>query len=123
MTKQWPAYNLVRLLRTVFAPKPGERIGILIDLPDPRELKDFRFLSNPALEIQRLAHDYFYQPLKSGGLDELNLRGGELFAYPITGGSNLDLPSLALAQDGRELKLEKDIYPHYQILLCVSTFS
>ena len=84
--KQWFAFNLTRLLRTVFAPKAGERIAILIDLPDPRDLKDFRFLRNQALEIQRYAHDLFYVGLRKGGLGELNMRGGDLFAYQITGG-------------------------------------
>jgi aminopeptidase len=121
--KHWPPFNLTRLLRTVFAPKPGQRIGILIDLPQPREVKSFRFLDIPALEIQRLAFERFYLGLKKGGLGELNLRGGELFAYAITGGSNLDLPPQATAADGREVSFEKDVYPQYDLLLCISTFS
>ena len=121
--KQWPPFNLNRLLRTVFAPKPGQRIAILIDLPQPREVRHFRFLEVPGLEIQRLAYERFYLPLRKGGLGELNLQGGELFAYAITGGSNLDLPADAMAADGREVTFEKDIYTHYDILLCISTFS
>ena len=31
-------------------PKGGERIAILIDLPDPREVKDFRFLRAQTLK-------------------------------------------------------------------------
>jgi len=31
----------------VFNPKPGERVCILIDLDDPRGVKDFAFLDNP----------------------------------------------------------------------------
>ncbi len=121
--QQWPAFNLNRLLRTVFAPTAGERITTLIDLPDPREIKDFLFLKSPRLEIQRYAHDLFYLRLKKGSLGELNLRGGNLFAYQITGGSNLDLPKVAFASDGREVNFEKDIYPNCDILLCISTFS
>jgi len=66
--KSWPAFNLTRLLRTVFAPKPGERIAILIDLPDPAWAKGFAFLRNPALEIQRYAHELFYLRLRRAGL-------------------------------------------------------
>src|SRR5207245_1760271 len=121
--KQWPAFTLTRLLRTVFAPKAGQRVEMLIDWPDARDVKDFRFLRNPSLEVQRLAHDLFYLGLKKHGLGELNLRGGDLFAYQITGGSNLDLPGQAFAPDGRELNFEKEIYPNYDILLCISTFS
>src|SRR5580658_3013433 len=112
MDKQpFPPFSLTRLLTTVFAPKPGERVAILIDLPDPRAVKDFAFLNDPALTIQRHAHDVFYQGLKKGGLAELEWTGGDLFAYKVTGGSNLDLPDAAFDPTGREVSLEKDVYP------------
>src|ERR1700756_2497278 len=91
----FPAFSLSRLLRTVFQPKPGERVAILIDLKDPHDITDFGFLNDPNLTIQRHAYEVFYQGLQNGVLDELKLRGGDLFAYQITGGSNLDLPDLA----------------------------
>jgi hypothetical protein len=122
-SKEFPPFSLTRLLATVFAPKAGETIATLIDLPDPRDVKEFTFLNQPTLTIQRLAHDVFYQGLKTGGLAELKLQGGELFAYEITGGSNLDLPDRVVDSDGRELSFERDLYPHYNILLCISTFS
>ena len=121
--KTFPPFSLTRLLTTVFAPKPGERVAILIDLPDPRAVKDFAFLKDKALTIQRHAHDVFYQGLKKGGLDELKLTGGDLFAYKVTGGSNLDLPATAFDLAGREVQLETAVYPKYDIILCISTFS
>ena len=99
--RPFPPFSLSRLLRTVFAPQGGERICILIDLDDPRELDGFRFLQNPDLSIQRNAHDVFYQGLRDGVMHELGLSGGEMFAYAITGGSNLDLPEKGCASDGR----------------------
>ena len=124
MDKQkFPPFSLTRLLRTVFAPEPGGRIAILIDLADPRDIKEFAFLHDARLGVQRRAHDVFYQGLKQGGLAELGLRGGELFAYQITGGSNLDLPDRAVDPAGKELSLGRDIYPNYDIILCISTFS
>ncbi|HKI69832.1 MAG TPA: hypothetical protein VKA67_09600 [Verrucomicrobiae bacterium] len=120
---QFPPFSLSRLLKTVFAPKEGERVAILIDLPDSRQAKDFAFLKNPALTIQKRAHDVFYQGLKNGVLAESKLKGGEMFAYQITDGSNLDLPDPAFDVSGRELSLEKDVYPNYDIILCISTFS
>jgi hypothetical protein len=120
---QFPKFNLARLLKTVFEPKPGARIGILIDLPDPTQIKDFAFLKNADLTIQRHAYDVFYQGLKRGVLQELGLIGGEMFAYKITGGSNLDLPDAAWTPGGRQVSLTKDVYPHYDIVLCISTFS
>src|SRR5207249_3284086 len=106
--RDFPPFSLTRLLRTVFQPKGGERVCILIDLDDPRQIKDFAFLRNPELTIQRHAHDVFYQGLRDGGLAELGLRGGEIFAYKKTGGSNLDLPDEAFAPEGRQLSLERD---------------
>ena len=121
--RKFPPFSLARLLRTVFAPKGGERVCILIDLEDPRGVKDFAFLQNPSLSVQRNAHDVFYQGLRGGVLAELGLRGGEFFAYEITGGSNLDLPDDAFAPDGRKFSLSRDIYPNYDIILCISTYS
>jgi hypothetical protein len=119
----FPPFSLTRLLKTVFAPKPGERIAIFIDLPDPGGIKDFAFLKDKSLSIQRHAFDVFYQGLKNGGLAELQLMGGDIFAYLVTGGSNLDLPATAFDPSGRELNLEREIYPRYNIILCVSTYS
>jgi hypothetical protein len=86
-------------------------------------MKGFAFLQRPELTIQRLAHEVFYQGLKQGGLAELQWQGGDMFAYQATGGSNLDLPATAFDEAGRELVLEKDIYPRYDIILCISTHS
>lgn len=119
----FPEFSLSRLLRTVFAPEPGERIGILIDLPDPKQVKDFAFLQDAGLTIQRHAHDDFYHALKDGVMEERGLHGGEMFAYKVTGGSNLDLPDEAWDVEGNQVSLSKDVYPNYDILLCISTFS
>jgi aminopeptidase len=119
----FPPFSLSRLLKTVFNPSAGERVAILIDLDDPHKIKDFSFLKNPDLTIQRLAYEVFYLGLKNGVLGELGLTGGDMFAYKITGGSNLDLPDLAVAVDGTELSLEKDLYPNYKLILCCSTNS
>ncbi|MCE0497100.1 MAG: hypothetical protein LV481_04050 [Methylacidiphilales bacterium] len=121
--RSFPDFSLTRLLSTVFQPKGGERVAILIDLEKPVDVTGLAFLKNPALTIQRHAHDVFYRGLREGGLRELNLTGGDLFAYQITGGSNLDLPDRAVTPDGKEVSLEKDVYPNYDIILCISTYS
>lgn len=122
-TPQFPPFSLSRLLRTVFDPKPGEKVCILIDLEDPRDITGFRFLKNPDLSIQRHAHDVFYQGLRDSVMAELGLTGGEMFAYEITGGSNLDLPEKGFATDGREINMVEDIYKKYGLVLCISTYS
>lgn len=120
---KFPPFSLACLLRTVFEPVRGKRVAILIDLPDPRQIADFAFLRDESLTIQRRAHDVFYQGLKQGVAAELGLLGGEMFAYEITGGSNLDLPDAAFTPDGREVSFAQDIYPKYDLILCISTYS
>lgn len=119
----FPPFSLARLLRTVFEPAGGERVCILIDLADPRQVRDFAFLKDESLTIQRHAYRDFYLALKNGVLAEIGLTGGDFFAYQITGGSNLDLPDEAFAPDGRQLSFEADIYPNYDLILCISTYS
>ncbi len=122
-TEQFPPFDLARLMKTVFKPRPGERVAVLIDLDDPHGMKDYGFLRDPKLTIQGHAYRDFYLALKDRVLGELGLRGGEMFAFEKTGGSNLDLPDLCVDAAGRELSLEKDIYPNYQLILCISTYS
>lgn len=120
---KFPPFDLERLLKTVFEPAKGEKVCILIDLDDPMKVRDFAFLKDPRWSVQRMAHDHFYQGLKNGVAEALGLTGGELFCYEMTGGSNLDLPDRAVAVDGSELSLEQDIYPNYDLILCISTYS
>jgi hypothetical protein len=119
----FPPFSLSRLLTTVFAPQGGERVAILIDLDDPAEIRDLVFLKMDKYSIQRLGYEVFYRGLKDGVLEELGLRGGDLFAYQVTGGSNLDLPAEAMDPAGRTVDLEQDVYRQYDIILCISTFS
>ena len=76
----FPPFSLSRLLKTIFNPSAGERVAIFIDLEDPHGIKDFGFLKNPDLTIQRHAYEVFYLGLKNGVLRELGLTGGEMFA-------------------------------------------
>jgi aminopeptidase len=122
-TRTFPPFSLDRLLTTVFAPRGGERVAILIDLQDPHDVAGFKFLKDPKLTIQKHAYEVFYQGLQGASGKALGLKGGDLFAYKITGGSNLDLPDLAVTPDGKEVSLEKDVYPNYDLILCISTYS
>jgi hypothetical protein len=119
----FPAFDLATLLKSTFEPREGQRICILIDLPDPSAMKDFKFLKNPELPIQANAVNFFHKPLHARVMKELGLQGGGIFAYKITGGSNLDLPDEAVTPEGTTVSLEKDIYPGHDIILCVSTYS
>lgn len=121
--REFPPFSLQRLMETCFGRGNGERLCILIDLPDPREIKDFAFLKDQRLSIQNYGYEVFYKGFKNGGLEAMNYVGGDIFAYKETGGSNLDMEDDCYAPDGTHLSLDRDIYPKYDIILCVSTFS
>lgn len=116
-------FSLTRLLTTVFDPIHGLKVAILIDLDDPKEITDFKFLEDDQNSIQRHAYDEFFTKLKEGAADELGLSGGDLFAYRKTGGSNLNLPDEAWTPEGKQVSLEKNVYPEYSLILCISTYS
>ncbi|HEY1081810.1 MAG TPA: hypothetical protein VGE29_06080, partial [Prosthecobacter sp.] len=99
----FPKFDLYRLLHTVFQPTFGCKVCILIDLPDLAEAKDYAFLQNPERAVQRNAHKYFYEGLKNGALEELAMKGGEMYAYTQTGGSNLDMPDACVDMQGNPL--------------------
>ena len=82
----FPPFCLARLLRNTFRPRQGERVCILIDLPDPGLAKGWAFLGDEKFSIQRHAHDSFYNALHEGVMTELGMTGGEFFAYEETGG-------------------------------------
>lgn len=119
----FPKFDLAKLLGTVFDPIEGCRVAILIDLPDTSQMKDFAFLSDPALTIQEKAHSVFYQGLQGNVAKQLGVSGGEMFAYHETGGSNLDLPDEAVDSSGRTISLEESVYTQFDLILCISTFS
>ena len=121
--RTFPPFSLERLLTTTFAPKAGQRLCILIDLENPADIKDYAFLKDPALTIQKHALESFQKPLNEGILAKMGLKGGEIFAYKLTGGSNLDLPDEAFDPSGKQVSLSGDVYPNYDIILCISTFS
>lgn len=122
--REFPPFDLARLLRTVFKPTEGCRVCILTDFEKPQNLiKDFQFLNEEEFEVQKNAYNYFYQGLKEGVLDELGMTGGEMFAYRYTYGSNLDMQDEVWDTDGNQLSLDKDIYSKYDIVLCISTWS
>lgn len=121
--RQFPSFDASRLLETVFKPLGGCKIGLLIDLEDPKDITDFAFLGDSRYEPQQSAYENFYLPLNEGLMEQLDLTGGDIFAYHMTGGSNLDMRDPCFDKNGQELSLERDIYPNYDILLCMGTWS
>ncbi|MCH7229014.1 hypothetical protein [Haloferula sp. A504] len=122
--RQFPSFDLVKLLGTVFEPTKGCRVCILIDFDEPADLiRNFAFLEKDGFPVQKKAYESFYQTLHGGAMKTLGMHGGEMFAYKCTHGSNLDLDDEVWDTDGEQLSLDGDIYPNYDIILCISTFS
>ncbi|MES2981223.1 MAG: hypothetical protein V4727_02830 [Verrucomicrobiota bacterium] len=122
--RQFPEFDIVRLLHTVFEPTQGCKVCILIDFDQPEaHIKDFHFLTESGFPVQKNAHKHFYMALQEYAMDKLGMSGGEMFAYRCTKGSNLDLSDEVWNTDGKLLSLDKDIYPNYDLILCISTFS
>jgi leucyl aminopeptidase (aminopeptidase T) len=123
MDKKFPEFDLKRLMSTVFGAAGEQKVCILIDLNDPRDVKDFAFLDNEEYSIQKNGYEHFYQAFQNGVMAELGWTGGEMFAYEVTGGSNLDMEDEAFDTNGAQVSLEEDIYKKYDIILCISTYS
>lgn len=121
--REFPPFSLSKLLETVFEPTEGYRVCVLIDLEDETLIKNFAFLNAADHDVQRQAHEHFYQGLRNGVMEELGMTGGEMFAFKMTYGSNLDLADECWDTDGQLLSLDRDIYPNYDIILCISTYS
>jgi len=115
-------FDLVRLITTVFHPKPNERVGIFIDLSDLEAMRGLKFLQNPALVTQRIAYEVFFRGLLEKRA-QLPFASVEFFGYEPTGGSNLDLPETVVDLDGNTLRLVEDVLSHLNIVLYFSTYS
>ncbi len=122
--REFPEFDVVRLLHTVFEPTKGCRVCILIDFDEPAaHIRDFSFLKEEGYPVQKNAYRHFYGPLKEYAMEKLGMSGGEMFAYKCTYGSNLDLSDEVWDTDGKQLSLDQDIYPDYDLILCISTWS
>lgn len=122
--REFPQFSLTRLLSTVFDPTEGCRVCILTDFDDPQSMmKNHAYLDAEGFEVQKRAHEHFYKALHTSVMDELGMTGGEMYAYYCTNGSNLDMKDPCWDEAGHEFSLDKDIYPNYDIILCITDWS
>lgn len=121
--KIFPPFDLKRLLETTLKPKKGEKLCVLIDLDNPSDIVDLKFLKNPKYPVQKKAYEVVFQGLRQGIMKELGLTACDFFAYKTTGGSNLELPEKAIKPDGKEIRFNPDIYGTYDLILCIGTYS
>ena len=122
-TQTFPPFSLTRLMETCFGPGEGDRLCILIDLPEPALVKDFAYLGEPGFQVQKYAKEVFHKGFGVGALEELNYTKNDFFAFRTTGGSNLDPEDLVVDVAGRHLSFERDICPNYDLILAVTDYS
>lgn len=122
--REYESFDLARLLGTVFDPTAGCRVCILVDFDNPEAMmKDYAYLEEEGFPVQKNAHRHFYQALHGGVMEKLGMTGGEMFAYFCTNGSNLDMRDPCWDAQGNQLSLDRDIYPNYDIILCITDWS
>lgn len=122
--REYESFDLARLLGTVFDPTAGCRVCILVDFDNPEAMmKDYAYLEEEGFPVQKNAHRFFYQALHGGVMEKLGMTGGEMFAYFCTNGSNLDMRDPCWDAQGNQLSLDRDIYPNYDIILCITDWS
>ncbi|SVC20240.1 uncharacterized protein METZ01_LOCUS273094, partial [marine metagenome] len=66
--KQLPPFSLSRLMATSFGPGEGDgdRLCILVDLPDLALMRGLAFLREDGFEVQKYAHDIFHMGFAEG---------------------------------------------------------
>jgi aminopeptidase len=118
-------FCLERLLTTCFGDSfRSQRFCILIDLPDPNLIKDFRFLDQDEFSVQKYAISHFFNKLSAERTTEpLISQNCDLFAFKSTGGSNLDPEDTVVCPNGNMMSLSGDVCPHYDIILAITDYS
>ena len=64
--QHFPPFDLEQLLQTVFEPKRGEKLCILIDLENPQDILQFAFLKKEGFQVQKKAYSTFLEGLHPG---------------------------------------------------------
>ncbi len=122
--RQFNDFSLSCLLDNVFKPTQDCKVCILTDFDDPKSMmKGHAYLEVEGFPVQKNAHKHFYENLRNGVMEELGMTGGEMYAYKCTNGSNLDIKDPCWDVEGNELSLDRDIYPNYDIILCITDWS
>jgi aminopeptidase len=121
----FPPFSLSRLMSTCFGHGEGEgdRLCILIDIPELSMMHGHAFLSDDGCTVQKYAYETFHKGFTGELLAELKYRQNDFFAFKTTGGSNLDPDDDVTDANGSELSLERDVYPHYDLILAITDYS
>ena len=117
----FPKFDLVRLLTTVFEFDERETFAVFTDLDDVDDFTGLAYLDKLGHEPQKHAYKTLVQGIESN-LEALNAESVDFYAYPKTGGSNLDLPDMVRTREGEDVALV-DVLKRHSIVLYMGTWS
>ena len=118
---EFPPFDLVRLMRTVFELGADESFGVFTDLPDPRQVVGYAYLDEDGLIPQKHAYHTLYKGLIENRA-QLGISDVAFYGYEETGGSNLDLPGTVITPEGEELPL-RDVLRRHTIVVYMGRWS
>ena len=117
-------FSLEKLLSTCFSlPDETAKCCVLIDLKNPKDVINFKFLNQPGNDVQKRAISHFYEPLRGEIGKKLGLSCCDLFAFECTGGSNLDPENILFNDNGVKLTFTDHICPKYDLILAITDYS
>jgi hypothetical protein len=108
------AFDLEKLIRDVFAPQPGEKVLVTVDVPHG-EVKDH----DQWVQRRQMAEEWHAAFERMGAEEGFSVH--PMFTYPATGASNADLPEGGEI-DGRPVSFE-DLFPDVNIVVALTEYS
>ncbi|MEK9772156.1 MAG: hypothetical protein VW576_01200 [Opitutae bacterium] len=121
---EFSPFSLEKLLGTCFS-LPDNKVNccVLIDLEDPSDVSNLKFLGLPGNAVQKRAISYFHDPLCGEVGTKLGLTGCDLFAFKKTGGSNLDPENRLFSTGGEQVTFTDQVCPNYDLVLAITDYS
>jgi hypothetical protein len=108
------AFDLEKLIRDVFAPQPGEKVLVMVDVPHG-EVKDH----DQWAQRRQMAGDWHAAFQRMAAEEGFTVH--PLFTFPATGANNADLPEGG-EMDGRPVSFE-DLLPDVNIVVALTEYS
>jgi leucyl aminopeptidase (aminopeptidase T) len=108
------AFDLEKLIRDVFAPQPGEKVLVMVDVPHG-EVKDH----DQWVRRRQMAADWRAAFQRMGAEEGFSVH--PLLTYPATGANNADLPEGG-EMDGRPVSFE-DLLSEVNIVVALTEYS
>jgi leucyl aminopeptidase (aminopeptidase T) len=108
------SFDLEKLIKDVFAPQPGEKVLVMIDLPHD-EMGDH----DQWLERRQMAEEWHSAFARMGATEGFTVY--PMLTYPATGGNNADLPEEG-ELEGKAVRFE-DVLSEINVVVALTEYS